>query len=240
MQIKEKQPRKTMQWFMAGLVPLVIIGGAIQPYLGYVAVSMMLVMFIMTLFRGRFYCGWICAMGAFHERILSLISLKRPMLPVFKAGWFRWLLFILMMGLLTFRLIASEGDPRQIGATFVMMWSLSTGLAVFIGLIWKPRSWCSICPMATFQGVISPCNYLLQVDSSCKQCGICKKSCPIETNAGSFRSQGFVPGSECMRCGNCVVNCPKGALAFQKEPIKGCSILGNLGLRNRQLIERQG
>lgn len=240
MKIAEKQSRKTLQWLMAPLVPLVIIGGLYQPYLGYVAIAMMLVMFVMTLFRGRFYCGWICAMGAFHERILARISLKKPMLPVFKAKWFRWLLFGLMMGLLTFRLITSEGDPAKIGAAFVMMWTLSTGLAIFIGLIWKPRSWCAICPMATVQGVISPCNYLLEVGSSCKECGICRKSCPIETHPGSFKAQGFVKSSECMRCGNCVQNCPKKALQFQKSPREGCSVLGNLGLRPQQLLQKEG
>jgi polyferredoxin len=230
--MKENRSRKITQWFMAPLVPLVIVGGYFWPYLGYVALAMMLVMLILTLFRGRFYCGWICAMGAFHERVLSLISRKRKMLPVFKAKWFRWLLFAMMMGLLAMRLVAVQGDPAEIGAAFVMMWTLSTGLAILIGLIWQPRSWCAICPMATFQGVVAPCNYLLQVAPSCKECGICRKSCPIETNPGSFKSQGFVNSGDCMRCGNCVVNCPSKALEFQTsgQP-RGCSVLGSLGLK---------
>lgn len=230
--MKEKRSRKITQWFMAPLVPLVIVGGYFWPHLGYVAVAMMLLMFILTLFRGRFYCGWICAMGAFHERILSLVSRKKKMLPVFKAKWFRWLLFAMMMGLLTMRLIAAEGDPAEIGAAFVMMWTLSTGLAIFIGFIWKPRSWCAICPMATFQGVIAPCNYLLQVAPSCKQCGICQKSCPIETNPGSFKAKGFVNSDDCMRCGNCEVSCPTKSLGFQSSgQTKGCSTPSSLGLK---------
>ncbi|RJX36220.1 MAG: 4Fe-4S binding protein [Desulfurivibrio sp.] len=230
--MKEKRSRRITQWIMAPLVPLVIVGGYFWPYLGYVALAMMLLMFILTLFRGRFYCGWICAMGAFHERVLALVSRKRNMLPVFKAKWFRWLLFILMMGILAMRLISAEGDPAKIGAAFVMMWTLSTGLAIFIGFFWQPRSWCAICPMATFQGVIAPCNYLLQVAPSCKGCGICRKSCPIETNPGSFKAQGFVTSGDCMRCGNCVVNCPVKALEFQTSgQAKGCSVLGSLGLK---------
>jgi polyferredoxin len=232
--MKEKRSRKITQWFMAPLVPLVIVGGYFWPYLGYIALAMMVLMFFISLFRGRFYCGWICAMGAFHERILAKVSLQRKMLPVFKAKWFRWLIFAMMMGILTLRLIAADGDPARVGGAFAMMWTLSTGLAIFLGFIWQPRSWCSICPMATFQGVIAPCNYLLQVSPSCKECGLCRKACPIGTSAGSFKSQGFVTSSECMRCGNCVENCPTKALSFQtsgRQP--GCSVLTALGIGAR-------
>ena len=122
------------------------------------------------------------------------------------------------MGLLTSRLILAEGDPEKIGAAFVMMWTISTGMAIGLGLIWKPRSWCSICPMALFQGVLAPRTYQLQVSESCKGCGLCAKVCPIETNPGSFKSIGVVKSSDCMRCGNCVVNCPGKALSFPGQP----------------------
>lgn len=202
---------------MTPLVPLVVIGGIKYPYLGYLAVAMLLLMFSISLFRGRLYCGWICAMGAFHERILARFSLRKNMLPVFKAGWFRWLLFSLMMGILIMRLLLAEGDPAKIGTAFVMMWTISTGLAIGVGLIWTPRSWCVICPMATFQGIISPRTYLLAVSDTCKDCGICSKSCPIETAPSAFKTQGFVTSGECMRCGNCVESCPAKALLFQKS-----------------------
>lgn len=222
-----------MHWLLVPLVPLVIVGGQYWPYLGYIPIIMLVFMMITSLFRGRFYCGWFCAMGAFHERVLTKFSRKKKILPVFKAPWFRWLIFVLMMGLLAIRIILAEGDPEKIGAIFVMMWTLSMGIAVAIGLIWKPKSWCSFCPMATFQGTASPCTYVLQVASSCKGCGICQKVCPIETNAGSFKKQGFVKSSECMRCANCVLNCPTKALEFKSATKTQCSVLINLGWKQR-------
>lgn len=231
--MKEKKSRKIIQWTLAPLVPLVIIGGYFWPFLGYIPIFMIILMLITSLFRGRYYCGWFCAMGAFHERVLSLFSRKRKMLPVFKAQWFRWLIFILMMSLLITRILLAEGDPEKIGAVFVMMWTLSTAIALILGLIWKPKSWCGFCPMATFQGAASPCGYVLQVSNSCKGCGICHKVCPIETNPSSFKTQGFVKSIECMRCSTCVVNCPKNALKFKSAPKSQCSVLINLGLRSR-------
>lgn len=231
--IKEAPHRKLIQWLMVPLALLVVIGGHFWPYFGYIAISMIMIMLVLAMFRGRYYCGWLCAMGAFFERVLSTISLNKNIPPVLRTSWFRWLIFILMMGLLTLRLVMADGDPEKIGATFVMMWSLSTGLAIALGLIWKPRSWCNICPMATFQGLIAPCNYLLQVSSACKECGLCQKNCPIETNPASFKKQGFVKSSECMRCSNCVTNCPQKALKFQNAPKGTCSVLGNLGFKPR-------
>ncbi|MFZ5774847.1 MAG: 4Fe-4S binding protein [Thermodesulfobacteriota bacterium] len=215
--MREKANRKQIQYISAALVPVVIVGGHYWPYFGYIAIAMLALMMVLALFRGRYYCGWFCAMGSFHERLLALVSRKLSMPPVFKQAWFRWIVFVLMMSLLGTRLLLTEGEPARIGAVFVMMWTLATGLAVGVGLIWKPRSWCSICPMGTFQAMLAPRTYRLQVAASCKECGACQRACPIETYPGANRQLGVVASVECMRCGNCVVNCPSKALSFPRK-----------------------
>lgn len=228
--MQRKLNRKHIQQWLALLVPLVIVGGHFWPYFGFIAIAMLALMVVLALFRGRYYCGWFCAMGAFHERVLSLVSLKQPMLPVFKQAWFKWIMFVLMMGLLSSRLILSGGDPARIAATFVMMWTLATGLAIALGLVWKPRSWCSICPMGTFQGLISQRTYQLQVGEACRECGLCREACPIETYAGASRAEGVVASRDCMRCGNCVVTCPQRALSFlEKAEKRSCRTTGPPG-----------
>lgn len=217
--IREKPHRKTVQMLLAPLVPLVIIGGVFYPYLGYVALAMMILMLVLAVFRGRYYCGWICAMGSFHERILARISLKREMPSLFKKSWFRWLFFAGLMGLMVTRLIMSGGEPERVGAVFVMMWTVATTIAIAFGLYYKPRSWCNFCPMATMQGLYSQNTYLLKVSEECKQCGLCRKVCPVQTNPGAYKTQGYVPSPECMRCGNCVVNCPRSALSLYTLPV---------------------
>lgn len=222
--MKEAKNRKYWQIALAPLVPLVVVGGYFWPYLGYIAVAMLAFMLSLSLFRGRYYCGWFCGMGGLFERGLSLFSRKKKMLPVFKAKWFRWLIFILMMSLLASRLILADGDSVKIGAAFVMMWTISTAMAIALGLFWKPRSWCSICPMALFQGLIAPRTYLLQVGENCRECGLCEKVCPIETNPGMMKNVGVVKSTDCMRCGNCVVNCPAKALSFADKS----KVVGNI------------
>ncbi|WP_228723342.1 4Fe-4S binding protein [Desulfosediminicola flagellatus] len=207
-----------MQWLTMPLVPLVIVGGYFYPLLGLVIVGMIAVFMNIALFRGRYFCGWFCGLGGVFERILSKVSLNKPMLPLFTKKWFRWLMFGLMMSLLGSRLYMSGSDPELIGSTFRMMWIVSLGFATAFGLILKPRTWCTVCPMGTMQGLISKNTYLLRVDQGkCKECGICKKSCPIETDPGALKAEGQVPSLDCMRCSNCVVNCPTKALSFGSE-----------------------
>lgn len=212
---KEAPGRRVLQWTMAPLVPLVIVAGYFWPYLGYIAIGFMALLFALVRFRGRYYCGWICPLGAFYDRVLAPVSRKRPMLPLFKQAWFKWLVFGLMLGLLTARLFMSGGDPEIVGATFVMMWTISTGFAVALGLVWKPRSWCSFCPMGTMQGLLAPKVQRIRVSEKCRQCGLCQKACPVEINPGSFRDEGVVTDKDCLRCQNCVAVCPHKALSLE-------------------------
>ncbi len=214
--LREKKNRKLIQYLLAPLVPLVIVGGFYWPYLGYLALAMMVTMLIMVFFRGRFYCGWLCAMGGFHERALAKFSLKREMPPLFKKTWFRWLFVVLLMGLMLSRLVMSGGDPAKVGAVFVMMWTVATAIAIAVGLYFKPRSWCNFCPMGSMQGIMAPNTHILRVTPDCKQCGLCQKVCPLQTNPGDYREQGFVPSLECIRCEYCAVNCPRKALSVGK------------------------
>ncbi|MCF6291281.1 MAG: 4Fe-4S binding protein [Desulfobacterales bacterium] len=219
--IQEICCRQPSQWAMALLLPLVVVGGYYCPKLGFTVLALITFFLVLASQRGRFYCGWFCPMGAFHERILSRVSLHRDILPVFKSSWFRWLLFVLMMGLMLFQLYMAWGDAKAIGAVFRMMWILSTGLAIGLGIYFKPRVWCAICPMGAMQGISSKNTYLLTVGEDCRQCGLCKKVCPIQTYPGAFKGQEHLPSIDCLRCYNCVMNCPKKVLSFQDKDSQG-------------------
>ena len=61
-----------------------------------------------------------------------------------------------MMTLLTSRLIQAGTNPEKIADAFRFMWIVSTGIAMLIGVVFKPRIWCRVCPMASMQGVNEP------------------------------------------------------------------------------------
>ena len=97
---REKGKRKLIQWIAISVLPVVIIGGYLQPYLGFIVGVLIIFFMILSIFKGRLYCGWLCPMGSFHERILSLVSLKKNIPAIFKKKWFRWIVFILMISFL--------------------------------------------------------------------------------------------------------------------------------------------
>ena len=107
---------------------------------------------------------------------------------------------------------------------YLMVTLVGFALAVFI----KPRAWCSICPMGTFQSL----SYLLGSrlganqgimqwitiadKKQCSTCGICAKACPMGlTPYQAFDAKGQFIHSQCISCASCVYRCPKGILGFK-------------------------
>lgn len=216
--VKEICCRKASQIAMSLLLPLVVVGGYYHPILGFTVLALITVFMVLSSRRGRFYCGWLCPMGAFHERFLAKMSLHKPIPALFKSCWLRWVLFSVMMSFMASQLFLAWGDYHAVGDVFRTMWIISTGMAIVLGVYFKPRIWCSICPMGSMQGASSKNTYLLTVEDSCAQCKKCQKVCPVSTYPGSFKKDGVsgqVPSIECLRCSNCVENCPKKVLSFQ-------------------------
>lgn len=90
--------------------------------------------------------------------------------------------------------------------------------AIFIFLLllnrFKPRFFCrALCPLGALLGVLSRFSLLSigKESASCKNCGLCRKSCQ-----GACAPESGVPwqSSECHLCFNCAADCPQGTLGF--------------------------
>jgi polyferredoxin len=139
-----------MIWFL----PLIVIGGLFYPLLGYLVLAMMMVLLVMALFKGRYWCWNLCPRGAFLDIVLSKISINKALPKIFLKSWFRWLVFVLFMSFIMFRLIYAGGNLIAIGSIFVVMCILTTIIAIVLGIVTKHRGWCMICPMGTLQDEI--------------------------------------------------------------------------------------
>ena len=112
----------------------------------------------LSFFKGRFWCWHLCPRGSFLDLGMVKISPNKPTPKVFSKQWFRWLILGLLMSFLAYRIAISGGSLMVIGAIFVSICLITTIIAVILALIFKPRSWCAICPMGTLQEQIGRLN----------------------------------------------------------------------------------
>ena len=136
-----------MVWFL----PLVVIGGFFYPILGYLVLIAILFMLILSIFKPRFWCWNFCPRGSFLDLGLSKISRNKSIPKIFTREWFRWMVFVLIMGTFILRISQTGGSIRLIGLVFVIMCLISTIIATILGIATKHRAWCVICPMGLLQ-----------------------------------------------------------------------------------------
>lgn len=136
---------------MFWLLPIIVIGGLFIPVLGYLVIAMMAFFLILSFFRGRYWCWNLCPRGAFLDGVLSKISTEKTVPLFFTKQWFRWFIFVLLMGFLVFRIISTGGNLLAIGVVFVTMCLVTTIISIILGTTMKHRAWCTICPMGMLQ-----------------------------------------------------------------------------------------
>jgi len=143
--------RKKSQLIMVWLLPLIVIGGLFVPILGYLVVGMMAFLITMSFFKGRYWCWHLCPRGAFLDLGMSKLSPGKSLPRLFTKQGFRWMIVVLFMTFLAYRIVQSGGDLIAMGSIFVSMCLITTIIAIILALLMRHRAWCAICPMGTLQ-----------------------------------------------------------------------------------------
>lgn len=149
-----KKTQTVMIWFL----PLIVIGGLFYPLLGFLVVAMMVFFLILAFFANRYWCWNLCPRGAFLDIIISKFSANKALPGFFVKQWFRWLIFILFMSFVIYRVVSTGGNLLLLGAVFVSMCIITTIIAIILGVLMKHRGWCAICPMGFLQEKINKLN----------------------------------------------------------------------------------
>ena len=191
-------------------------------------------MFVLSMFLGRVWCGYLCPAGGLQE----CISVGNPA-PA-NQGWrdkikyVIWILWIIAI-VVTF-VLGKNGitvDPfymtdHGISITSIYNYVMYYGvilLLVLPALIHGRRATCHyICWMAPFMVIGSSIGRLLHVPQlhieadkrKCVACGKCSKSCPMGLDVKTMVSEGKNDKcTECIQCGACVDACPKNVLKYK-------------------------
>ncbi|MCM8820205.1 MAG: 4Fe-4S binding protein [Candidatus Omnitrophica bacterium] len=145
--MKKIVSQSIMIWFL----PIILIGGLFNPVLGYLVFFMMIFFLVLSYFKGRFWCSFLCPRGAFLDLVLSKISLKRKIPKFFYNQKIRMVIFFIFIGFFIFQFIISPKNLYATGFIFVRMCIVTTLLAIILGVPIHQRVWCIICPMGNLQ-----------------------------------------------------------------------------------------
>lgn len=105
--------------------------------------------------RGKVHCAKYCPRGSFLGRFLEQISLNNNLPKGMSTKKFKNLLLILMIVMFSISLYHAGFDYRRIAFSVFRFMSVSLVIGIIVGVIFKPRSWCVICPMGHATGLIS-------------------------------------------------------------------------------------
>lgn len=204
--------RRTAAFLWLSL-PVVAIGGWFYPYLGYLVIPCMIAPIIVGIFRGRHWCGWFCPRGAFFDFIMRHFTPNRTAPPWIRSKAFRTGVLIFLMGMMTVQISMVWPDGRAIGRVFVLLLGVTTVVGIGLAVTFKPRTWCTFCPMGTMANWVSHGKRPLVVSEECKECAACAKDCPMDLTP----YEGGPAHADCLKCNQCVLKCPLDALSFQES-----------------------
>lgn len=97
--------------------------------------------------RGKVHCAKHCPRGSLLGQFLSKISLNNTLPKFMKTKQFKNGLLIFMLTMFAIGMSHTGGDPAKIAFTMFRFMTSSLIVGIVMGVFFKPRSWCAVCPM---------------------------------------------------------------------------------------------
>ncbi|MCT4605011.1 MAG: 4Fe-4S ferredoxin [Marinisporobacter sp.] len=100
--------------------------------------------------EGKIHCSKYCPRGSILGKFLQLVSFNNQLPKAFRGRKAKNILLSIMMIMFTISLYHAFHQPNVIKAVAFAVFRLmmvSFVLGIIMGVIFKPRSWCQVCPM---------------------------------------------------------------------------------------------
>lgn len=186
--------------------------------IGMAAIICMIAPIIVSIFRGRFWCGNLCPRGSFYDNVMSRFSKKKAVPKFLKSTYFRVFVILFMFTMFGLGIKNNWGNPTGIGIVFYRMIVVTTLLGIVLSFFYSNRTWCHFCPMGTLAAFISSFRKnkkVLEVSNTCVSCKICEKKCPMGISPYNYKGD-VLSHPDCIQCAKCVIACPKESIGYDK------------------------
>ncbi len=196
-------------------------------------------MFVLSMFFGRVWCGWLCPAGGLQE--CAMRANDKPAKQK-KRDRIKYVIWIIWMITVVVTFIMGKNDVTlnlfyltEHGISVSSIYDYVIYYPVIILLVAPPlihgrRATCHyICWMAPFMIIGStvgrwlhlPQLHIEVVNDACISCGKCSKACPMGLDVKELvaedRNSKY---TECISCGACVDDCPKKVLRYKFGRVK--------------------
>ncbi|MCT4545105.1 MAG: 4Fe-4S ferredoxin [Vallitalea sp.] len=105
--------------------------------------------------RGKIHCSKYCPRGSFLGKFLSEITLNNPLPKFMKTKQFKTFILLLMLTMFSIAMIKSNFQLTYVAFSLFRLMGVSFIVGIILGVFYKPRSWCQICPMGYGTGLIT-------------------------------------------------------------------------------------
>ncbi len=200
--------RKWIQW-----IALIVFGFLIFKGRPQVWVILVVGGLLVSIFRGRLYCGYLCPINTVMEVIdnnAEKKKRKRLKPPEWiKSNVVRGIVLALFLG--TMVVVFRTGKKLPVLPGLFL-------LGVVLTIFFQPSLWHRyLCPYGTLFSIFSKKNkigYKVE-DEGCIQCGICVRACPADAIQWEDRkTDPVIVKSECIVCGKCEEKCPQEVISY--------------------------
>ena len=195
-------------------IPVIALGFFI-PWLGFSIFVCMIAGLGISIKQSRKWCDWFCPRGSFLDIFIEPISPQKKLPAWFYSYKFRIAFIACLFGFLGFNIYLAWPSFSAIGFAFVKTLMITTVISIVLGVFFRARAWCVLCPVGTFSGMIGGSKNALKVDfGKCLDCTNCERVCPMGLVPYKDKKLGELQSKDCISCKTCISNCPVGALRF--------------------------
>lgn len=191
------------------------------------------VLFVLSLFGGRLFCGYLCPTSGLQE-CLNLVQVKKA-----KGGWLHsiryiiWVIWLVAIG----SMFAFAGGIKEIDffyqttngisiakpIAYTVYYVVIMGVLILQMLLGK-RAFCHyVCWISPFMVVGArlgkwlkiPAIHMATQKEKCIGCRRCTEVCPMSLDVEKMAKVGKMGNSECILCGECIDCCPKKVIKYK-------------------------
>jgi ferredoxin-type protein NapH len=193
---------------------LFLVSGLFNSSLAIFALTCMIGPIILSLFKGRIWCGYLCPRGNFFDNIVSEFCNNKRVPWILRNIFFRALITMGLLYYFVSEIVEHWGSSKVVGMVFYKMIALTTVIGLLLSMVFNERTWCHFCPMGSISAFVSLFNnhrYCLKVSTSCVNCKICAAVCPLSIKPYKYKGR-VLTHPDCIKCNNCAYACPKKAI----------------------------